>query len=148
MAWHAQDQSGEYRVSWLDGDWSFYAMAEGFASEADFTAALQQTNVVERLTPGNGGDSVVTIENRPETVDAVLADVPLPPGFDVDVLREHRGPPRPSGRCCRDRQPGRLVERCVGNSGGRERRRRHRVGGGPQAPSRENTASGLGCEFG
>ncbi|MGB3735762.1 MAG: hypothetical protein WA964_12440 [Ilumatobacter sp.] len=85
-----QEQPDEFRVNWRLGDWSFYAMAENFESEQAFDEALLAIQVVNELTPGAGGE-LVTPANRAEVVDALLVDVPIPPDFDAQVLREQLG---------------------------------------------------------
>ena len=91
VAWIEQEMPGQFWVDWRLGDWSFYAMAQGFDSEAQFTDTLQQIAVVNDVASGAGGGQLVTPVNRSETVDALLADVPLPPGFDVQPLRDLPG---------------------------------------------------------
>ena len=81
------DALGDFTTLWLDGQFSVEARGT-FRSIESYRAALDALVEVD-------GDrwsaalpaSAVPPEARPATVDAMLADIPLPPGIDLGSLR-------------------------------------------------------------
>ncbi len=81
------DSPGRYWADWLAGDWSFYVDAEGFESEESFFQALAELRYTDADTLSQLSDGGITAPSqRDGTIAAMIADVPLPPGFDVDAL--------------------------------------------------------------
>ena len=75
------------RVDWLDGFWVWEATGEGYADLDSFLADAALLEVTDRATweAELAGHTVLPTE-RPQQVATMLADVPLPPGFDISAL--------------------------------------------------------------
>lgn len=86
-------EPGRHWVDWQLGDWSFYVSGDGFDSDEQFVAALTSLAVVDPATfdAAAGTDGVVTSADRAAFVEGLLADVPLPPGFDAEQLASADG---------------------------------------------------------
>ena len=75
------------RVDWLDGFWVWEITGDGYADVDSFLADAALFVVADRATweAELAGHTVLPAE-RPQQVATMLADVPIPPGFDVSAL--------------------------------------------------------------
>jgi hypothetical protein len=75
------------RVDWLDGFWVWEITGDGYAGVDSFLADAALFVVADRATweAELAGHTVLPTE-RPQQVATMLADVPIPPGFDVSAL--------------------------------------------------------------
>ncbi len=75
------------RVDWLDGFWVWEATGQGYADLDSFLADAALVAETDRATwEGELAGHTVLPTERPQQVATMLADVPLPPGFDVSAL--------------------------------------------------------------
>ena len=85
------NDSDRYRAAWRQGRWTLELDGDA-ASPGAFAAvlaALRPADVDEWL--GAMPESAVRPSGRPAAVDEMLADVPLPPGLDLQALRAGTG---------------------------------------------------------
>lgn len=75
------------RVDWLDGFWVWELTGAGYADLDSFLADAALLVVADRATWETelAGHTVLPTQ-RPQQVATMLADVPIPPGFDVSAL--------------------------------------------------------------
>lgn len=79
---------GRYRANTIRGFWAWEFDGSGFASAAEFLAFVGEVRVVDEQTWQSAlPSSVVGSGSRAADVNALLADVPIPPNVDMDALR-------------------------------------------------------------
>jgi hypothetical protein len=85
------DGSNRYRAAWHQGDWTLEFDGDASSPErfTEILLALRPTGIDEWL--GAMPASTVRPDGRAVVVDAMLADIPLPEGFDVATLRAGEG---------------------------------------------------------
>lgn len=75
------------RVTWLDGFWQWTVGGIGYDSLTDFLADAALVTAGSRAEwDAQVAGHAVTAEERPALVAEILADIPLPDGFDVAVI--------------------------------------------------------------
>lgn len=79
-------------VFWLDGDWAFQTEVTS-SDPAAIAELLHRFRLVDDTTFDTTvvGSDVVTGSTRSADVDAMLADVDLPPSFDLGALTDRQG---------------------------------------------------------
>lgn len=81
------EESDQFTAIWRDGDHTFELVGEPFGSMDEFRVTAATLSAVDEATwLAAMPDSVVTRDERAAVVAEMLADIPLPPGFDVDAL--------------------------------------------------------------
>jgi hypothetical protein len=83
--------TGWFRAAWHEGKWTMELDTVAASPErvAEIVGSLRPVGIDEWLSAMPA--EAVRPDGRAETVDAMLADVPLPPGFDISKLREAPG---------------------------------------------------------
>lgn len=82
---------GDFDGIWLKGDHTVIARGQ-FADFADYLEVVESLKITDVETwLAAMPENVVRAESRAEAVDEILADIPIPPGLDVEALRAGPG---------------------------------------------------------
>jgi hypothetical protein len=87
------EADNRWSVFWIGGDWSFRANFSNIDDPAVIPELLTRFHLVDDATfaATYAGDDVVTDSTRAHEVEAMLADVDLPPALNVSDLTDRRG---------------------------------------------------------
>lgn len=77
-------QNDGQRYVWVDGFWVWVVFGEGYSDPAELASVVAAVSVTDRATwEAELAGHAVLPEQRLQVVTSMVADIPLPPGFDI-----------------------------------------------------------------
>jgi hypothetical protein len=75
---------GGFRLDWVDGFWVWEVDGQGYTDQQQFLTDAASVVTTDRATwEASLGDAIVSPAERPAAVQALIADMPMPSGFDL-----------------------------------------------------------------
>jgi hypothetical protein len=72
------------RLDWVDGFWVWEIDGQGYTDQQQFLTDAAAVVATDRATwEASLGDAIVSPAERPAQVQALVADIPMPPDFDI-----------------------------------------------------------------